>query len=118
MGEEGISSACLAFTFIYHSTLKHLRPFRACWFIAMETGVSSIPVSEVRFLYRLVPYYPYPLSRRAFSSRYTWLTLHLQFYCEEHTALGENYGRFAFCKDVETLKRAGERLQGLKRFMA
>jgi len=40
-----------------------------------------------------------------------------QFYCEEHCAIGENYARFAFCKDKETLKLAGEKLQGLKKFM-
>ncbi|KAI0638307.1 PLP-dependent transferase [Trametes polyzona] len=62
------------------------RDFKACWFIAMEVGVSSIPVSE--------------------------------FYCEAHTPIGENYARFAFCKDVDTLKHAVERLQKLKQFLA
>ncbi|KAH9850709.1 PLP-dependent transferase [Lenzites betulinus] len=62
------------------------RDFKACWFIAMEIGVSSIPVSE--------------------------------FYCEEHTAIGENYARFAFCKDVVTLRAAVERLQSLKKYLA
>ncbi|KAI0033768.1 PLP-dependent transferase [Vararia minispora EC-137] len=57
--------------------------FKACWFIAMEIGVSSIPVSE--------------------------------FYCEEHTHIGEVFARFAFCKDIDTLKAASERLQGLKK---
>ncbi|THH02431.1 hypothetical protein EW026_g464 [Hermanssonia centrifuga] len=61
------------------------RDFKACWFIAMEIGVSSIPVSE--------------------------------FYCEEHVSIGENYARFAFCKDTDTLRRAVERLQGLSRFI-
>lgn len=61
------------------------RDFKACWFIAMEVGVSSIPVSE--------------------------------FYCIEHCSIGENYARFAFCKDVDTLKQAVERLQGLKKFL-
>ncbi|KAF8076262.1 1-aminocyclopropane-1-carboxylate synthase 1 [Lyophyllum atratum] len=61
------------------------RDFRACWFIALEVGVSSIPVSE--------------------------------FYCEEHANIGEAYGRFAFCKDVDTLKQAAERLQGLKKYL-
>ena len=41
----------------------------------------------------------------------------LQFYCEEHVHIGENYARFAFCKDVDTLHRAVERLQGLKKFI-
>jgi len=62
------------------------RDFKACWFIAMEIGVSSIPVSE--------------------------------FYCEEHCSIGENYARFAFCKDVDTLTQAGERLQALKKYLA
>ncbi|KAL5508006.1 BNA3 [Sanghuangporus vaninii] len=61
------------------------RDFRACWFIAMELGVSSIPVSE--------------------------------FYCEEHTEIGERFARFSFCKDLDTLKQAVERLQGLKKFL-
>jgi len=61
------------------------RDFKACWFIAMEVGVSSIPVSE--------------------------------FYCEEHMAIGENYIRFAFCKDLDTLRAAGVRLQNLKKYL-
>jgi kynurenine aminotransferase len=61
------------------------RDFKACWFIACEIGVSSIPVSE--------------------------------FYCDEHAKIGESYARFAFCKDTETLKRAGERLQTLQRYL-
>ncbi|KAF8493510.1 pyridoxal phosphate-dependent transferase [Gautieria morchelliformis] len=59
--------------------------FKACWFLAQEVGVSSIPNSE--------------------------------FYCDEHRNIGERFARFAFCKDVETLRRAGERLQGLKKFL-
>jgi len=62
------------------------RDFRACWFIAMEVGVSSIPVSE--------------------------------FYCREHLSLGESYIRFSFCKDLDTLRAAGERLQKLKKYLA
>jgi kynurenine aminotransferase len=31
--------------------------------------------------------------------------------------LGENYIRFAFCKDLDTLKAAGERLQKLKKYL-
>ncbi|TDL29711.1 PLP-dependent transferase [Rickenella mellea] len=61
------------------------RDFKACWFIATEIGVSSIPVSE--------------------------------FYCEEHCHLGESFARFAFCKDLDTLRNAGERLQGLKKYL-
>jgi len=61
------------------------RDFKACWFIAEQVGVSSIPPSE--------------------------------FYCEEHGKIGERFARFAFCKDLETLRKAGERLQGLKRFI-
>jgi len=65
--------------------LGRCRDFRAGWFIAMEIGVSSIPVSE--------------------------------FYCEEHVSIGENYTRFAFCKDLDTLKVAGERLLKLKKYL-
>ncbi|KAH7887858.1 PLP-dependent transferase [Phlebopus sp. FC_14] len=61
------------------------RDFKACWFIAIEVGVSSIPVSE--------------------------------FYCEEHCKIGESYARFSFCKDVETLKQAGERLQSIRKYI-
>ncbi|RPD67036.1 PLP-dependent transferase [Lentinus tigrinus ALCF2SS1-7] len=68
------------------SVLGRGRDFKACWFIAMEIGVSSIPVSE--------------------------------FYCEEHTSIGESYARFAFCKDVDTLRRAADRLQKLKKYLA
>ena len=45
-------------------------------------------------------------------------TCAFQFYCEAHTPIGENYARFAFCKDVDTLKHAVERLQKLKQFLA
>ena len=41
----------------------------------------------------------------------------LQFYCEEHVGIGENYARFAFCKDLDTLRRAGERLQRLREYL-
>ncbi|KAF8592673.1 PLP-dependent transferase [Ramaria rubella] len=61
------------------------RDFRACWFIAEQVGVSSIPTSE--------------------------------FYCEEHRNIGERFARFAFCKDLDTLKEAGKRLLGLKKFL-
>jgi kynurenine aminotransferase len=62
------------------------RDFKACWFIAMEIGVSSIPVSE--------------------------------FYCEEHRVIGESYARFSFCKDVDTLRQAGERLLALTKYIS
>ena len=42
---------------------------------------------------------------------------HEQFYCEEHANLGERYARFAFCKDTDTLRRAGERLQALTKWL-
>lgn len=61
------------------------RDFRACWFLAMELGVSSIPVSE--------------------------------FYCDEHRSIGEAYARFGFCKDIETIRAAKERLLGLKKYL-
>lgn len=40
-----------------------------------------------------------------------------KFYCEPHANIGEKYARFAFCKDVDTLKKAAERLRGLKKYM-
>ncbi|MBI5292938.1 MAG: aminotransferase class I/II-fold pyridoxal phosphate-dependent enzyme [Chloroflexi bacterium] len=36
------------------------------------------------------------------------------FYSEEHKALGKGYARFAFCKKMETLEQAAERLARLK----
>lgn len=36
--------------FILMLTFQCLRETRACWFIATEVGVSSIPVSEVMFI--------------------------------------------------------------------
>jgi kynurenine aminotransferase len=41
----------------------------------------------------------------------------LQFYCEEHANIGEAYARFSFCKDLDTLRRAAERLRGLKEYI-
>ncbi|KAF8812580.1 PLP-dependent transferase [Phlegmacium glaucopus] len=67
------------------SVLGRGRDFRACWFIAMEVGVSSIPVSE--------------------------------FYCEEHANIGEAYARFAFCKDVDTLRKAAARFERLQSYI-
>ncbi|KAI9062731.1 PLP-dependent transferase [Trametes sanguinea] len=40
-----------------------------------------------------------------------------EFYCEGHVDIGQNYARFAFCKDLDTLQRAGERLQNLRKFL-
>jgi len=67
------------------SVLGRGRDFKACWFMAIKLGVSSIPVSE--------------------------------FYCEEHYNIGEVYARFAFCKDVDTLRAAAERLKGLSQYL-
>ncbi|CAE6435799.1 unnamed protein product [Rhizoctonia solani] len=41
-----------------------------------------------------------------------------EFYCEEHREIGESYIRFAFCKDEDLLKQAGERLAGLTKYLA
>ena len=35
------------------------------------------------------------------------------FYSDEHKALGKSYARFAFCKKMETLEKAAERLKKL-----
>ncbi|GMK54341.1 hypothetical protein CspeluHIS016_0109270 [Cutaneotrichosporon spelunceum] len=40
-----------------------------------------------------------------------------EFYCEEHVAIGENFARFAFCKDHELLHAAGKRLLELKPYL-
>ena len=44
--------------------------------------------------------------------------IRLKFYCEEHMSLGESYIRFSFCKDLDTLNAAVERLQKLKKYLA
>lgn len=82
---------------------SYSRSIRACWFMAMEIGVSSIPVSEVR---------PFRSDSGCVSS-----LSHAQFYCKEHVNIGESFARFAFCKDLDTLSKAAERLQGLSKFM-
>jgi len=40
-----------------------------------------------------------------------------KFYCEEHYNIGEVYARFAFCKDLDTLRAAAERLKGLTKYL-
>jgi kynurenine aminotransferase len=40
-----------------------------------------------------------------------------QFYCDEHAHIGENFARFAFCKDPELLHAAGKRLLKLKEYL-
>ncbi|KAG9102338.1 hypothetical protein FRC06_002097 [Ceratobasidium sp. 370] len=40
-----------------------------------------------------------------------------EFYCDEHRNIGEAYVRFAFCKDEDTLRQAGERLSGLTKYL-
>ncbi|KAI0739491.1 PLP-dependent transferase [Daedaleopsis nitida] len=40
------------------------------------------------------------------------------FYCDAHKPIGENYARFAFCKDLDTLRAAAERLQRLRDYLA
>ncbi|KAF8623427.1 hypothetical protein AX15_006369 [Amanita polypyramis BW_CC] len=40
-----------------------------------------------------------------------------EFYCEEHANIGEAYIRFGFCKDLDTLRRAAERLQKLVQYI-
>jgi kynurenine aminotransferase len=78
---------------------------RAAWFIAMEIGVSSIPVSDVRII--------------GFPNRVVLAdVIRSKFYCDEHVSLGENYLRFSFCKDLDTLRAAVERLQKLKKYLA
>lgn len=41
-----------------------------------------------------------------------------KFYCDEHSNIGENYARFAFCKDVDILRQAAERLQKLVKYLS
>lgn len=62
------------------------------------------------------PLYPSARLVSTSPSRNTSLMI-VQFYCEEHANIGEAYARFAFCKDVDTLKSAVKRLQRLKEYM-
>jgi kynurenine aminotransferase len=75
---------------------------RACWFMAIELGVSSIPVSEVS-------------SHLMVKNPRT--NVFRKFYCEEHCNIGEAYARFAFCKDLDTLHAAAKRLKNLTKHM-
>lgn len=70
--------------------------------MAMEVGVSSIPVSEVSSHHHGLKARP--------------LTYPRKFYCDEHRSIGEAYARFAFCKDVDTLRAAAERLKSLTKY--
>lgn len=68
--------------------------------------MSSIPVSEVSHM------------QLSFAIALSYLHYIItQFYCEEHRGIGESFGRFAFCKDLDTLRQAGERLQALKKYL-
>jgi len=69
--------------------------------------------------------YPFPSSMdgRGKDFKYAWFIAQeigvssipvSEFYCAEHLHIGERFARFAFCKDLETLHKAGERLQKLK----
>jgi len=40
-----------------------------------------------------------------------------EFYCEEHSRMGERFARFSFCKDLDTLRKGGEKLQNLKKYL-
>ncbi|KAH9934310.1 PLP-dependent transferase [Fomitopsis serialis] len=39
------------------------------------------------------------------------------FYCDAHASINENYIRFSYAKDLNTLRSAAERLQSLKRYL-
>lgn len=70
--------------------------------MAIELGVSSIPVSEVS---------PH------LGAKNQGLNVFRKFYCEEHCNIGEAYARFAFCKDLDTLHAAAEKLKNLTKYM-
>jgi len=40
-----------------------------------------------------------------------------KFYCEEHYKIGEVYARFAFCKDLDTLRAAADRLKNMAKYL-
>jgi len=70
--------------------------------MAMKLGVSSIPVSDVSS-------FSEPKQRSTYIFR--------KFYCEGHRSIGEAYARFAFCKDLDTLHTAAERLKNLTKYL-
>ena len=70
--------------------------------MAVELGVSSIPVSEVS-------------PHTGHNDRDT--NVLGKFYCEEHCNIGEAYARFAFCKDLDTLHAAVERLKNITKYL-
>jgi hypothetical protein len=69
--------------------------------MAFEIGVSPIPLSDVRCV-------NFQDATDSYSS---------QFFSVDHGHIGDAFVRFAFCKDVDTLKQAGERLQKLKQYI-
>ncbi|GJJ07268.1 hypothetical protein Clacol_001468 [Clathrus columnatus] len=67
--------------------------------------------------------FPSSMDGRGKDFRYAWFIAQeigvssipvSEFYCAEHMRIGERFARFAFCKDLETLHKAGQRLQKLK----
>lgn len=72
--------------------------------------------------------YPYPesLVGRGKDFKFGWVMAQeigvsgipvSEFYCEEHCGIGEKFIRFAFCKDLDTLRQAAIKLQGLRKFL-
>ncbi|KZW04272.1 PLP-dependent transferase [Exidia glandulosa HHB12029] len=72
--------------------------------------------------------YPYPetVAGRGRDFKFGWVMAQevgvsaipvSEFYCEEHGNIGEKFIRFAFCKDVGTLRQAAVKLAGLKKLL-
>lgn len=70
-------------------------------------------------LHRKLEYQAFQLARYVSlrSSMNLILNSPFKFYCEAHCGIGESYARFAFCKDLDTLRAATDRLLGLKKFL-
>lgn len=84
------------------------------YFVLLDVSKLKVPENYV---------FPASLNGRGKDFKYAWFIAQeigvssipvSEFYCEEHIHIGERFVRLAFCKDLDTLRKAGERLQKLK----
>lgn len=80
--------------------------FRLAWFLIMEIGVASIPVSGELYSCASPP-----------ASAWTNGSARAEFYRAETQHQAPVYLRFAVCKNIETLEEAKKRLRGLKKYI-
>ncbi|KNZ45092.1 aminotransferase [Puccinia sorghi] len=105
------------------------RDWHMCWFIAKVAGVvvrnplrpktkHEKKKKVISFCFLTSVYVcsasPPRISTHRKSRHLTWDN----WLDSDHTSIGENFIRIAFCKDLDTLKEAGQRLQKLKPYIA